>query len=107
MIFVEENGEGPGVRLRKVPQRADLLRWIIISSAILAGLTAYARPQESIVTKTADPREGSPGRYQIVISTLAARDTYLLDTATGRVWQAVGSKSGESVWQEMRKTYLK
>jgi hypothetical protein len=29
----------------------------------------------------------SEGRYQIVYSPHAARDTFLLDTATGRVWQ--------------------
>jgi hypothetical protein len=28
-----------------------------------------------------------PGRYQIIISPQVARNTFLLDTATGRVWQ--------------------
>jgi hypothetical protein len=28
-----------------------------------------------------------PGRYQIVMSPLNARDVFLLDTSTGRVWQ--------------------
>ena len=31
-------------------------------------------------------RQFGPGRYQIVFSPLVRADTFLLDTATGRVW---------------------
>jgi hypothetical protein len=30
-----------------------------------------------------------PGRYQIVMSSVVARNTFLLDTATGKVWQLI------------------
>jgi hypothetical protein len=47
-----------------------------------------------------------PGRYQIIINPQARTDTFLLDTATGRVWQLVkyGDLNDEpSVWQQMNR----
>lgn len=40
------------------------------------------------------------GRYQIHQSTLNARDQFLLDTATGKVYQLVDN-NGTNVWSEM------
>ncbi len=40
------------------------------------------------------------GRYQIHQSTLNARDQFLLDTLTGKVYQLVDD-NGTSVWSEM------
>ena len=40
------------------------------------------------------------GRYQIYQSTLNARDQFLLDTITGKVYQLVDN-NGTSVWSEM------
>jgi hypothetical protein len=46
-----------------------------------------ASPQSS-ATQNAEPSpQGAKSRYQIVISPHNARDTFLLDTETGRVWQ--------------------
>jgi hypothetical protein len=47
-----------------------------------------------------------PGRYQIVFSPHAARDTFLIDTTNGRVWQLVKSSDVQDdplVWSEMAK----
>jgi hypothetical protein len=43
------------------------------------------------------------GRFQIFMSAIAARDTFLVDTWTGRVWQLVENKKGLLLWQEMVK----
>ena len=46
----------------------------------------------------------TPGRYQIVLNPQARADTFLLDTATGRVWRAVNyhSRVGEpTIWEWM------
>jgi hypothetical protein len=43
------------------------------------------------------------GRYQILMSTILAKDTFLLDTVTGKVWQLVQDKRGVLLWQEMLK----
>lgn len=40
------------------------------------------------------------GRYQIYQSTLNARDQFLLDTVTGKVYQLVDN-NGTTVWSEM------
>jgi hypothetical protein len=44
---------------------------------------------------------GQQGRYQIVVSPITARDMFLLDTNTGRVWQRVtftDLKGEPTVW---------
>lgn len=51
--------------------------------------------------------QSAPGRYQIVMSAMMARQVFLLDTTTGRVWQCVVNKSGDELWEEMEKTDLK
>jgi hypothetical protein len=43
------------------------------------------------------------GRFQIFMSAIAARDTFLVDTWTGRVWQLVENKKGLLLRQEMVK----
>lgn len=40
------------------------------------------------------------GRYQIHQSTLNARDQFLLDTLTGKVYQLVNN-NGTTIWSEM------
>lgn len=45
-----------------------------------------------------------PGnRYEIYQSSLAARDQFLLDKETGRVWQARLDANQKDIWQEMNK----
>jgi len=42
------------------------------------------------------------GRYQIYQHSQFARDTFLLDTVEGRVWQLVkDAKTGEILWQKL------
>jgi hypothetical protein len=36
------------------------------------------------------------GRFQIVFSPHLRKDTYLLDTETGRVWVSYGDKNGDT-----------
>ena len=47
------------------------------------------------------PRPSASNRYAVFFSPHAARDTFLVDTATGRAWQAVDNKDGQVVWQLM------
>ena len=51
--------------------------------------------------------QAAPGRYQIVMSATMARQVFLLDSTTGRVWQCVVNKSGDELWEEMEKIDLK
>ncbi len=46
---------------------------------------------------------GQQGRYVVVFSPHGARDTFLLDTVTGKTWQlrADGSRGGAPVWSPM------
>jgi hypothetical protein len=45
-----------------------------------------------------------PGRYQIVINPQVRADTFLLDTATGRVWQLVKfTDINATAWQIMKR----
>jgi hypothetical protein len=56
---------------------------------------ALAEPDESLST---------PGGYQIVINPQIRADTFLLDTATGRMWTIVKyvDRQGEpAVWEQM------
>jgi hypothetical protein len=41
----------------------------------------------SVLSCGAEEPAGQIGRYQIVISPLAAKFTFLIDTVTGQVWQ--------------------
>lgn len=45
----------------------------------------------------------SSGRYQIFMSPLLARDTFLVDTWSGDVWQLVVDKHGDYLWKHMIK----
>lgn len=55
---------------------------------------------------------GPVGRYQIVMSTIVARDTYLLDTSTGRTWVILsakddaGKENGLPVWAELERRFI-
>lgn len=68
---------------------------LVVSFSGLFGTVAAAQAPKPVA---------SQGRYQIVISPHNARDTFLLDTETGRVWQlAVLSylKGEPAVWDLM------
>ena len=49
------------------------------------GLATSQTPKSDQLKPNISP--GPQGRYQIVMSPHNARDTFLLDTETGRVWQ--------------------
>jgi hypothetical protein len=55
-------------------------RTALLTSAVL-GLTGCDQPK--LTTTAVAPQ----GKYQIVISPHTARDTFLLNTETGQVWQ--------------------
>jgi hypothetical protein len=44
------------------------------------------------------------GRYEMHQSPLDTRDTFVLDTATGRIWQLVEDDDGAEYWEEMERT---
>jgi hypothetical protein len=62
---------------------------LILASTILIALSATDSAREASVR--AAPAEHAPmateGRYRIYQSPITTRDTFLLDTATGAVWQ--------------------
>ena len=74
--------------------------------AIGLGL-AFAVASEALAQESrSDLFSQQPGRYQIVINPQARADTFLLDTATGRVWQLIiyGDLNGEPpAWQLMKR----
>jgi hypothetical protein len=58
---------------------------IAIAATILVCLSATVDAQD----EPTPPEPLIPGRYQIVFNPNMRADTFLLDTATGRVWQFV------------------
>jgi hypothetical protein len=67
-------------------------------SASLFGGPGLAQGDVDINQQTAAPVNA---RYQLVQSTITMRDTYRLDTFTGRVHRLVRNKDGELLWEEM------
>ena len=67
---------------------------IALLTGVILGLTgspvvAQAPKTDQLLSKPDQPTNApsQQGRYQIVMSPHNARDTFLLDTETGRVWQ--------------------
>lgn len=58
--------------------------WIV--ALLLAGCCVALLAQSSRPA-TPSPRPSQPARFQIVINPAARADTFLLDTATGTIWQ--------------------
>jgi hypothetical protein len=58
------------------------MKHILVAMIVLALSPAVALGQES----RSDLFSQQPGRYQIVINPSVRADTFLVDTATGRVW---------------------
>ena len=78
--------------------------------AALAGIFCISRsPAQGIALAPDPPKLGDPkqpGRYQIFMHPQFRGDQYLLDTATGQVWQLLkfGSLEGEPLaWRPMVK----
>lgn len=53
---------------------------------ISVGLAVAAQAQAEDASKPGSACSSSVGRFQIVLSTITARDTFLLDTCEGKVW---------------------
>ena len=79
------------------------MRLLAIGLGLVAvGFATQASAEES----RSDLFSQQPGRYQIVINPQARADTFLLDTATGRVWQRVqygDLKDTPPAWQLMKR----
>jgi hypothetical protein len=60
--------------------------WIAANTPILAQESSNG-PLDLPKSDRQATTSSQQGRYQIIISPHAARDTFLLDTETGRVWQ--------------------
>jgi hypothetical protein len=74
--------------------------------AIGLGLAVASATQVLAEESRSDLFAQQPGRYQIVINPQARADTFLLDTATGRVWQLVqysDLKDTPPAWQLMKR----
>ena len=80
--------------------------WLALTLGSLVGCTNLTPPQtiikaEPVIVKENDPLSVSTtGRYYIQMSTLNARDVFLVDTSTGRVWQREGTNG---LWHLMKK----
>jgi hypothetical protein len=75
---------------------------IVIGSLSIVGVLGFWRDGGRIAHAAAD--SGPPGRYQMLMSTLNARDVFLVDTASGRIWQRVEFTDIEgrpTVWDPM------
>jgi hypothetical protein len=84
--------------MKKIAARGFI---VVATVSMLVGPVA-AQDQPKIAAPTVTPQ--LYGRYQIVISPFSERNTYLLDTETGAVWQlqAFNSLNGEPlVWNLM------
>ena len=78
------------------------MRLLATGLGLAIAVASEALAQES----RSDLFSQQPGRYQIVINPQARADTFLLDTATGRVWQLIkyGDLNGEPpAWQLMKR----
>ena len=73
---------------------------------LTTGSVASGAAQES----RSDLFSQQPGRYQIITSPQAVKFTFLLDTATGRVWQLAtftDIKGDPTLWQIMPRSIPK
>jgi hypothetical protein len=71
-----------------------------IGLAYMSALSAIAQESRS------DLFSQQPGRYQIVFNSQVRADTFMIDTATGTVWQMVkftDLTDGPTVWQIMKR----
>ncbi len=92
-----------------------MLRKLLLVAFALLSLSICARaedqPQQPKPPKwpgtPIEPAAVASGRYQIVLSAFVARQAFLLDTWTGRVWLLVTDKKENLVWEEMDKFNLK
>lgn len=72
---------------------------VLIIAFSLLSFSAVAQNSYNNLTATTPPESG---RYEIITSSIAMRETYLLDKDTGDTWQLVSSYYGYS-WQKLRK----
>lgn len=80
------------------------MRTAIQGFIALAALTfaGCACAQETIPMQKTDSGQGA-GRYQIIINPNVRADTFMIDTATGRVWNLQDLKDGEQIWVPLRR----
>lgn len=69
----------------------------LIISLILFTFSATAQSKYNNQTTTTSP---ASGRYEIITSSIALRETYLLDKETGDTWQLVSGYNGY-VWEQI------
>jgi len=77
---------------------------ILIMAAVVSTIVATASAQDLPKATVPTAAAQAHGRYQIVISPFTERNTFLLDTETGAVWQlqALATLNGEPlVWSLM------
>ena len=70
---------------------------ILFLTLILLAFSATAQSKYNNQTATTSP---ASGRYEIITSSIALRETYLLDKETGDTWQLVSGYSGY-VWEQI------
>ena len=70
---------------------------ILFLTLILLAFSATAQNKYNNQTSTTTP---ASGRYEIITSSIALRETYLLDKETGDTWQLVSGYSGYK-WEQI------
>lgn len=77
-----------------------LNRWPFVVAAIatLAATITVLAPKG-----TAQENPSGQGRFTIIINPSIRADTFLLDTASGNVWQQRADTGGQPSWQLMKR----
>jgi hypothetical protein len=69
---------------------------------VITTATALSACDRISAKQSVPPTES--GRYVVTYSPNVARDTFLVDTGTGRVWQLVEDKDHNESWQAMSRS---
>jgi hypothetical protein len=71
------------------------------ATAVLTGMDDTALAWTAIRASETPTTDTAP-RYQLVLSGVAARGTYLIDTHTGRAWVLVGTTPDTFTWYPIK-----
>jgi hypothetical protein len=87
---------------RKMVDRYTKVVLTVFAGALLVGLVlAFICWQPATREAYAATPMGTVGRYQVFFGPMLAKQSFLVDTVTGRSWMMVADEKGDSVWQQM------
>jgi hypothetical protein len=86
--------------------KRTLVTGIVIGVLMVVAWSALRATFPPATAHAAEAAQSGTGRFQMVMSPLLARDVFLVDTTTGRVWQRTqftDVKGEPEVWEFMEK----